>query len=170
MSGNLLDFSRTEEEQQVLELLDEICINEIVPRREKLDEDEEFPFEILKKFKEAGMYGALFPEAYGGLGFDGFLTSLISELVSKYCLGVNTAFSATKLDYPLSLEEPKNKNKSICLPWQPAMLSVPFAFQSLMLVRMCLTFPLLQKKGDRYIQTVLNNGYQMRRRTFYMLH
>ena len=92
-----LDLTVKDEEIEVLDLLREICVKEVVPVREKLDENEEFPTEILEKFKQAGMFGALFPIEYGGLGFDQYVTALMAEIVSEYCLGVNTAFNATAL-------------------------------------------------------------------------
>ncbi len=92
-----LNLGITEEEQEVVDLVHEVCRNEVLPARERLDEHEEFPHEILAKFKEAGLYGALFPAEYGGLGLGTHLTGLLAETISEYCLGVNTAFNATAL-------------------------------------------------------------------------
>ena len=79
------------------ELLREVCEKEIIPRRAHLDEHEEYPFEIFAKFKEAGLPSIMYEEAYGGAGVGLFGGILFAEIVSEYCLGVNTAISATKL-------------------------------------------------------------------------
>lgn len=97
MEFRIDDLTLTEEEHDVMNLVHEIGKNEIVPQRGELDEKEEFPYKILDKFKEAGLYGAMFDEEYGGLGLNRRINALLAEAISEYCLGVNTAFSATKL-------------------------------------------------------------------------
>jgi alkylation response protein AidB-like acyl-CoA dehydrogenase len=93
----LLDFTLSDELVEVGELIRNICEKEIVPRRAALDEKEEYPFEIFAKFKEAGLPGIMYDAEYGGMGADLFASIVFSEIVSEYCLGVNTAISATKL-------------------------------------------------------------------------
>lgn len=109
----LLDFSLTEDEQQVLDLAREVAENEIVPQRAELDEKEEFPDKIFEKFKEAGLFGAMYEADYGGLGIGGFMNLLLSETISEFCLGVGTAFLASKLGaLPIEIggtEEQKQK-------------------------------------------------------------
>lgn len=94
---DIMDFTIKEEERQVLELLRQICEEHVVPQRAELDEKEEYPFKILEKFKEAQIAAAMYPVEYGGLGLRPFINALIAETISEYCLGVSTAFAATKL-------------------------------------------------------------------------
>jgi alkylation response protein AidB-like acyl-CoA dehydrogenase len=97
MAKELMDLTITEDEQQVLDLAHEVCKNEVIPVRAELDAKEEFPDKVFEKFKEAGLFGAMYDEPYGGLGMGGFLDTLLAEVVSEYCLGVYTAFFASKL-------------------------------------------------------------------------
>ncbi|RME93307.1 MAG: acyl-CoA dehydrogenase [Candidatus Hydrogenedentota bacterium] len=152
MIDNSLDLTLTEEEQQLVELADEVCKNEIIPVRAELDEKEEFPTKILEKFKEAGLFNALFDAEYGGLGMP-FAPLLLSEIVSKYCLGVGTTFLATKLGaLPIEVgatEEQKQK-------WLPKLASgEKLAAFGLSEPNAGSDVPALStvavKKGDRYI-------------------
>ena len=93
----LMDFNISEELLEISSLIRTICEKEVVPRRAALDEKEEYPFEIFAKFKEAGLPGVMYAEEYGGMGLDLFASVLFAEIVSEYCLGVQTAISATKL-------------------------------------------------------------------------
>ncbi|MBL8035469.1 MAG: acyl-CoA dehydrogenase family protein [Leptospiraceae bacterium] len=93
----LLDFNISPELQEMGDLLHEICQKEVVPRRAEMDEHEKYPFEVFAKFKEAGLPAVMYPEEYGGAGLGLFASIMFAEIVSEYCLGVNTAISATKL-------------------------------------------------------------------------
>jgi acyl-CoA dehydrogenase len=97
MSENLMDFTINEEAQEILSMVRTVCENEIIPRREKMDEEELFPHEVFDKFREAGLFGTIFSEEHGGMNMGGWLTTLVIEVISEYCLGVATAFGATKL-------------------------------------------------------------------------
>ncbi|MCB1146832.1 MAG: acyl-CoA dehydrogenase family protein [Leptospiraceae bacterium] len=94
---NIMNFTLSEDEKMIVEQLHDICQNEVIPRRAELDAKEEFPFEIIAKLNEAGIPAAQYPAEYGGLGIDGFVNTLIGEVLGEYCLGVCTAYSATKL-------------------------------------------------------------------------
>ena len=93
----LMDFTITDEMQEMLDMAHELCRNEVVPRRAEMDEHEKFPHEIFQKFAQAGLFGIMFEEKYGGLGLSPFLTVLAIEIMSEYCLGVATSAGAIKL-------------------------------------------------------------------------
>ncbi|MCP5501615.1 MAG: acyl-CoA dehydrogenase family protein [Leptospiraceae bacterium] len=153
MANKLLDFTIDETAQGIIDLARDVCIKEVVPQREHLDEHEKFPHEIFKKFTEAGLFGVMFEEEYGGLGAGGFVSSLLAETVSEYCLGVFTAMFANKLG-ALPIEFGATKEQK--LKYLPKLASGEH------LAAFGLTEPgagsdvpslstVAEKKGDRYI-------------------
>ena len=87
----------TEEELQLQELVRDLVAKEIVPIRMELDEKNEYPNKVFDKFREAGLFGGLFEEEYGGLGLGLRANLILSEEIARGCLGVATAFFGTKL-------------------------------------------------------------------------
>ncbi|MBX7058433.1 MAG: acyl-CoA dehydrogenase family protein [Leptospirales bacterium] len=90
-------LSLTEEEIQLRDLVREVVKNEVVPTRMELDEKNEYPHKVFAKFREAGIFGALFEEEYGGLGMGLMASIIVAEEVAYGCLGIGTALLATKL-------------------------------------------------------------------------
>jgi alkylation response protein AidB-like acyl-CoA dehydrogenase len=43
---------------------------EVIPVAHKLEHEDSYPFELVEKLKQLGIFSATIPEAYGGLGFD----------------------------------------------------------------------------------------------------
>ena len=150
---NFLDFSITEEEEQAVELLHQVCKEHVLPARAELDEKEEFPFKIFDKLKEAGLFALLFAEEHGGLGFRDFTFALATEVMGEYCIGVATAFGATKLGaIPIEVGGTEEQKKKYIPPLASGDKIGAFA----------LTEPnagsdvpnlstIAEKKGDRYI-------------------
>lgn len=150
---NLLDLSVPEDEQEILNLAREVAEKEIIPQRAKLDAEEKFPDEIFEKFKEAGLFGAMYEEAYGGIGVSPFMNILLSEMISEYCLGVGTAFLASKLGaLPIEIggtEEQKQKYISQLASGEKIAafgLTEPEAGSDVPALSST-----AEKKGDRYI-------------------
>ncbi len=92
-----LVLSLNEDELQLRELVREIVKNDLIPIRGELDEKNEYPHKVFDKFREAGLFGALFEAEYGGLGMGLMASIILSEEIAYGCLGVGTAFLATKL-------------------------------------------------------------------------
>lgn len=90
-----LDLGLSDEEREILAVTDEVCCRELVPVRADLDANEEFPHQVLAHFREVDLFGAMFPEEYGGLGLRPILQTLIGETIARYCLGVATTFGAS---------------------------------------------------------------------------
>ena len=63
-----MDFSLSQEQQQLRELAHEFAKNEIRPASPHHDQTGEFPTEVLKKAWELGLMNTHIPEAYGGMG------------------------------------------------------------------------------------------------------
>ena len=95
--SELINFQLTDDEKEMMDLLEKICQEQIVPARAGLDEHEEFPHQILKTLGESGFFGILYEEEYGGMNASPMLIGNLVETVSKYCLGVATAFFASRL-------------------------------------------------------------------------
>lgn len=90
-------LSLSEDEIQLRDLIRDVVKNEVIPIRMELDEKNEYPTRVFDKFKQAGLFGALFDEEVGGLGMGLMASIILSEEVAYGCLGVGTALLATKL-------------------------------------------------------------------------
>jgi hypothetical protein len=63
-----VDFSFTDEQQQLRKSIREFAEGEIAPHVMEWDEVSHFPLEIMPKLAEMGLLGIIFPEQYGGAG------------------------------------------------------------------------------------------------------
>jgi len=63
-----VEFSFTEEQQQLRRSVREFAGGEIAPHVMEWDEASHFPMEIMPKLAEMGLLGVIFPEQYGGAG------------------------------------------------------------------------------------------------------
>jgi alkylation response protein AidB-like acyl-CoA dehydrogenase len=67
-TGDAMDFTFTEEQQQLRRSVREFAEGEIAPHVLEWDEASRFPHEIIPKLAEMGLLGIIFPEQYGGAG------------------------------------------------------------------------------------------------------
>src|ERR1700688_1666449 len=63
-----VDFSFTDEQQQLRRSVREFAESEIAPHVMEWDEASRFPAELIPKLAEMGLLGVIFPEQYGGAG------------------------------------------------------------------------------------------------------
>jgi alkylation response protein AidB-like acyl-CoA dehydrogenase len=63
-----MDFSLTDDQNQIKAMVREFAGSEIKPHVMEWDEAQAFPLDTVKKLGELGMLGAIFPEEYGGAG------------------------------------------------------------------------------------------------------
>ncbi|MBV8074604.1 MAG: acyl-CoA dehydrogenase family protein [Candidatus Eremiobacteraeota bacterium] len=65
-----MDFDLSEEQKAIQSLCREFARDEVAPRAEEMDRNEEFPYDLVRKMGELGLLGLPFPEQYGGAGGD----------------------------------------------------------------------------------------------------
>jgi alkylation response protein AidB-like acyl-CoA dehydrogenase len=63
-----VDFSLTDEQQQLQRTVRDFAQSEIAPHVMEWDEASRFPAELIPKLAELGLLGIIFPEKYGGAG------------------------------------------------------------------------------------------------------
>ena len=66
--GSLMDFSFTDEQNQLRRTVREFAAAEIAPHVMEWDEAAHWPAELVPKMGDLGILGVIFPEAYGGAG------------------------------------------------------------------------------------------------------
>jgi alkylation response protein AidB-like acyl-CoA dehydrogenase len=63
-----MDFSLTEEQKMLRDMLRDFADNELIPVAARIDETDEFPAAEIKKMAGLGLFGLTIPEKYGGSG------------------------------------------------------------------------------------------------------
>lgn len=92
-----MDFGLTEEQVMIRDLCRQIGEEKIKPVREHYDESGEFPWDLVKVFAEADLFGISIEEQYGGMG-GGCMDQIVAiEELSKYCAGIALALFGTGL-------------------------------------------------------------------------
>ena len=74
-----------EEKRMILNTVEDICREKVMPRAAEIDEKGEFPWDTVKIFTENGILTPLLPEKYGGIGAEYLVFSMILEEISKVC-------------------------------------------------------------------------------------
>ncbi len=108
-----VNYFLTEEQQMIVDLARQIAHEKIIPVRARLDETEEFPWDIMKDLAQADLFGLYIPEEYGGLGGGCLENCLAVEQLAYGCIAVTTTFAASALGgYPIVMfgtDEQKKK-------------------------------------------------------------
>jgi alkylation response protein AidB-like acyl-CoA dehydrogenase len=90
-----IDFYELTEEQALLRsTLREFAQAEIAPPASKLDETGEFPWENVRKMRELGLFGMIFPAEYGGAGLDTLSYAIAVEEISRACASTGITLAA----------------------------------------------------------------------------
>jgi alkylation response protein AidB-like acyl-CoA dehydrogenase len=87
----------TDTQREIVALTRQIAAGEILPARARYDREEIFPREVIKTLGDAGLMGVFVPEAFGGLGGNMLDLCLVTEELSRACLGVSTTYGAIAL-------------------------------------------------------------------------
>ncbi len=90
----MIDFSFTEEQNMLREMVRDFANNELKPIAQKIDEEESIPDYIIDKIRELGLLGASFPIEYGGSGFGEVGYCIMQEEIARACLSTATFIGA----------------------------------------------------------------------------
>ena len=93
-----LDFSLTTEQEEIRRLAHEFAVNEMRPLAAHYDEQEETPWEVMRKAHELGLDSvSAFPERYGGGGLDAVSQLILTEELSWGDAGMAISIHGTGL-------------------------------------------------------------------------
>ncbi len=69
----------TEEQRGILATIRQFVQREVMPVASRMEHDDEYPHALVEQMKELGLFGAIIPRQYGGLGLDYATYALIIE-------------------------------------------------------------------------------------------
>jgi len=149
----MIDFSLSEDQEQLRALAREFTEKEVAPRAAHHDATGEYPKEICRKAWELGLMNTHIPEAYGGPGLGVLDGCIIAEEIAAGCTGIGTAMEANTLaEGPVIVGGSEEQKKRILTPM----------IEEFRLAAYCVTEPeagsdvlgiksLARKVGDDYV-------------------
>lgn len=81
-------FELNAEQKHIIETVKEFVEREVKPVARELEHKDEYPFEIVDRMKELGLFGLLIPEEYGGAGIDLVTYAHIIEEISRVWMSI----------------------------------------------------------------------------------
>ncbi|MDD2235613.1 MAG: acyl-CoA dehydrogenase family protein [Kiritimatiellae bacterium] len=93
-----MDYGFSESQIEIRDMVREFAQERVKPVRAELDENEEFPREILTELGKMDLMGLYIPEEYGGFGCESSLDFILAiEELSRVCIGVSVSYAANAL-------------------------------------------------------------------------
>lgn len=86
-----MDFRLTEEQEKFRNTIRDFAKRKLEPIAERIDQDEEFPFENQKKLADLGVIGLTIPEKYGGNGGTYIHFCIAMEEIARACASTSSA-------------------------------------------------------------------------------
>jgi butyryl-CoA dehydrogenase len=88
-----MKFDFTEEQLAVKDMARKFALNEVKPVAARLDEEAEYPADLVRQLAELGLMGVAIPPEYGGSGMDYVSYVLAMEEISAACAGTGVIMS-----------------------------------------------------------------------------
>ena len=92
-----MSYDLTEEQQMLKDTVARIAKEQIAPGAEKRDEEAKFPWDMVEVLRENALFGADFPEKYGGSEMGLFSLCLIIEEIAKVCASTSVILMVHEL-------------------------------------------------------------------------
>ena len=106
-------YEKTDEQKAILEMVRQFVDEQILPKAEHYDHEDEFPEPIVEQMKELGLFGTTIPEEYGGMALDLTTYAMIVEELSRGWISisgvVNTHFIGSYLLMKFGSEEQRQR-------------------------------------------------------------
>jgi len=127
-----MDFELSEEHKMFQSMIRDFVVNEIEPCAAEWDETNQFPYDMVKKMAEVGLYSVGLPEEYGGTG-DELTFTIAAEEVSRGSGGLGITYLVTLglAMYPITMHG-NHEQKSRFIPRVIAGATVAFALTEAM--------------------------------------
>ena len=104
---------KTDDQKAITEMVRQFVDEQILPKAEHYDHEDEFPEPIVEQMKELGLFGVTIPEEYGGMGLDLTTYAMIVEELSRGWISisgvVNTHFIGSYLLMKFGTDEQKER-------------------------------------------------------------
>jgi len=108
-----MNYFLNEQQEMIRDLSRKVAVEEIRPVAAKHDEEQTFPWDVVRELAAADLFAIFIPEQYGGLGGGVLELCIAVEELSRACGGIALALAASALgSFPLILfgsEEQKRK-------------------------------------------------------------
>lgn len=108
-----MNYFLNEQQEMIRELSRKVAVEKIRPVAAKHDEEQTFPWDVVRELAAADLFAIFIPEQYGGLGGGVLELCIAVEELSRACGGIALALAASALgSFPLILfgsEEQKRK-------------------------------------------------------------
>jgi butyryl-CoA dehydrogenase len=113
-----MDFALTEDQQLFQTMVREFATNELQPAAARVDDEERFPAENVRKMGELGLMGVSIAEEYGGSGGDSVHMVIATEEIARACASTSTIFlaSASLACYPMYLFGTEEQKRRFVVP------------------------------------------------------
>ncbi|MEE4354005.1 MAG: acyl-CoA dehydrogenase family protein [Desulfatiglans sp.] len=92
-----MSYELTEEQVMLKETIARLAKDQIAPGAAKRDEEAEFPWDMVEVLRENGLFGADFPEEYGGSEMGLLSLCLIGEEIAKVCASTSVVMLVHEL-------------------------------------------------------------------------
>ena len=87
---NMLDHNeQAEQEALILDAVDKFLARDVAPYAQKLEAADAYPEDIVEAMKALGLFGAVIPEEYGGLGLRPSTYAKIIERISRVWMSIS---------------------------------------------------------------------------------
>ncbi|RME79986.1 MAG: acyl-CoA dehydrogenase [Caldilineae bacterium] len=93
----MLHFELSSEQRMLRELAHDFAEKEIKPVAEHYDQTHEFPWPIIEKAKQSGLFSVNIPEEYGGPGMSLLEECILAEELAWGCSGISTSLTLNSL-------------------------------------------------------------------------